>query len=132
MKEHGVRCAREVPVARTAGRMTDPSLALAEASAPPGLEVLLPEQGGTGGVTLKAASEVDMQDQEMVLSIIVDAIQFTLQHAQKASGHLGAVLSPEERVSIARGVLTALSEQGFQVARAQSEPPLIHQTERVR
>jgi hypothetical protein len=63
-----------------------------------------------------------MKDQEMVLSIIGNAIQFTLQHAQRASSHPGSVISPEERVDIARAILTALSEQGFQVTRAPSEP----------
>jgi hypothetical protein len=63
-----------------------------------------------------------MKDQEMVLSIIADAIQFALQHTQKASGQPGDVIAPEERVSIARAVLTALSEQGFEVTRVPSEP----------
>jgi hypothetical protein len=63
-----------------------------------------------------------MKDQEMVLSIIVNAIQFALQHTQKGSGQPGDVLSPEERVDIARAVSTALSEQGFEVTRAPSEP----------
>ena len=59
-----------------------------------------------------------MKDQEMVLSIIVNAIPFALQHSQKASSQPGNVISSEEQVSIAR----ALSEQGFQVTRAPSEP----------
>jgi hypothetical protein len=80
------------------------------------------EQGGTGGITLRAASEVDMKNQDMVLSIIVNAIQFALQHARKASGRPGDVISPEERVDIARAILAALSEQGFEVTRAPSEP----------
>jgi hypothetical protein len=63
-----------------------------------------------------------MKDQEMVLSIIVNAIQFALQHTQKGSGQPGDVLSREERVDIARAVSTALSEQGFEVTRAPSEP----------
>jgi hypothetical protein len=62
-----------------------------------------------------------MKDQEMVLSIIGNAIQFTLQQSQKASGHPGSVISPEEREEIARAILTALSEQGFQVTWAPSE-----------
>jgi hypothetical protein len=63
-----------------------------------------------------------MKDQETVLSIIVNAIHFALQHARKDSGEPGDVLSPEERVDLATAVLTALSEQGFEVARAPSEP----------
>lgn len=63
-----------------------------------------------------------MKDQDMVLSIIVNAIEFALQHARKASGQAGDIIAPEERVDIARAILTALSEQGFQVARAPSEP----------
>jgi hypothetical protein len=81
-----------------------------------------PEHGGTAGVTLRAASEVDMKDQEIVLSIIVNAIHFALQHAQKAPNHPGAVTSTEERVDIARAILTALSEQGFEITRAPSQP----------
>jgi hypothetical protein len=88
----------------------------------PGLEVRFPEQGATGGVTHRAVSEVDMKDQDMVLSIIVNAIQFVLQHARKGSGESGDLISPEERVDIARAILAALSEQGFQVTRAPSEP----------
>jgi len=63
-----------------------------------------------------------MKDQDMVLSIIVDAIQFALQHTQKISSQPGDVLSPEERVDLARAILAALSEQGFEVTRAPSEP----------
>jgi len=63
-----------------------------------------------------------MKDQDMVLSIIANAIQFALQHAQKGSGESRAVISPEERVAIARAILAALSEQGFEVTRAPSEP----------
>jgi hypothetical protein len=63
-----------------------------------------------------------MKDQDLVLSIIVNAIQFALQHSRKTSEQPGDVISPEERVSIARAVLTALSEQGFEVTRAPSEP----------
>jgi hypothetical protein len=63
-----------------------------------------------------------MKDQDMVLSIILNAIQFALQHSQTASGRPGGVISSEEQVSIARAVLAALSEQGFQVTRAPSEP----------
>ena len=63
-----------------------------------------------------------MKDQEMVLSIIVNAIQFTLQHAQKAPNQPGAVTSTEERVNLARAILTALSEQGFEITRAPSQP----------
>ena len=63
-----------------------------------------------------------MKDQEMVLSIIVNAIQFALQHSQKTSGQPSDIISSEEQVSIARAVLAALSEQGFQVTRAPSEP----------
>jgi hypothetical protein len=81
-----------------------------------------PEQGGTGGVTLRVVLEVDMKDQDMVLSIIVNAIQFALQHARKDSGEPGDVLSPEERVELARAILAALSEQGFEFTRAPSEP----------
>jgi hypothetical protein len=62
-----------------------------------------------------------MKDQEMVLSIIVNAIPFALQHSQKASSQPGNFISSEEQVSIARAVLAALSEQGFQVTRAPSE-----------
>jgi len=88
----------------------------------PGLHVRFPEQGGTGSVTLKAVSEVDMKDQDMVLSIIVNAIQFVLQHARKDSGGPGDVISPEERMDLARAILASLSEQGFEVTRAPSEP----------
>ncbi|WP_445504343.1 hypothetical protein [Microvirga sp. G4-2] len=63
-----------------------------------------------------------MKDQDMVLSIIVNAIQFALQHTQKASDNPGVVLSTEERVAVAGAILTALSEQGFHVARAPPEP----------
>jgi hypothetical protein len=101
--------------------MTSLSLSLAEASVLLAWRWWFPEQGKTAGVTLRAASEVDMA-QEMVLSIIVNAIQFALQHSQKASGPPGDVISSEEQVSIARAVLAALSEQGFQVTRAPSEP----------
>jgi hypothetical protein len=69
-----------------------------------------------------AAPEVYMKDQDLVLSIIVNAIQFTLRQSRKAPGHPGDAISPEERVFIARAVLTALSEQGFEVTRAPSEP----------
>ena len=88
----------------------------------PGLEVGFPEQGGTGGVSLRAVSEVDMKDQDMVLSIIVNAIQFALQQARKDSGGPGDVIPPEERVELARAILAALSEQGFEVTRAPLEP----------
>jgi hypothetical protein len=101
--------------------MTSLSLSLAEASVLLAWRWWFPEQGKTAGVTLRAASEVDMA-QEMVLSIIVNAIQFALQHSQKASGPPGDVISSEEHVSIARAVLAAVSEQGFQVTRAPSEP----------
>ena len=57
-----------------------------------------------------------------VLSIIVNAIQFALQHSQKAPGQPRDVISSEEQVSIARAILAAFSEQGFQVTRAPSEP----------
>ncbi|MCB8821306.1 hypothetical protein [Microvirga rosea] len=63
-----------------------------------------------------------MKDQDMVLSIIVNAIQFALQHAQKAPNQPGAVISTEERVDLARAILTALSEQGFEITRAPSQP----------
>ncbi len=63
-----------------------------------------------------------MKDQEMVLSIIVNAIQFALQHSQKASGQPGDIIRSEEQVYIAIAVITAPSEQGFQVTRAPSEP----------
>ena len=86
------------------------------------MEVRFPEQGGTCDVILEAVSEVDMKDQDVVLSIIVNAIQFALQHGQKASGRPADVLSSQERVGIARAVLAALSEQGFEVTRAPSEP----------
>ena len=101
--------------------MTSLSLSLAEASVLLAWRWWFPEQGKTAGVTLRAASEVDMA-QEMVLSIIVNAIQFALQPSQKASGQPGEVILSEEQVSIARAVLTALSEQGFQVTRVPSEP----------
>jgi hypothetical protein len=101
--------------------MTSLSLSLAEASVLLAWRWWFPEQGKTAGVTLRAASEVDMA-QEMVLSIIVNAIQFALQPSQKASGQPGEVISSEEQVSIARAVLAALSEQGFQVTRVPSEP----------
>ena len=81
-----------------------------------------PEQDGIGGVALRAVSEVDMKDQAMVLSIIVNAIQFALQHARKDSGEPGDVISPEERMDLARAILTALSEQGFEITRALSQP----------
>ena len=102
--------------------MTYLSLSLAEASAVLVWRRRFPEQGETVGVALRAAAEVDMKDQEMVLSIIVNAIQFALQHSQKASGRPGDVISSEEQVSIARAILAAFSEQGFQVTRAPSEP----------
>jgi len=54
-----------------------------------------------------------MKDQEMVLSIVVNAIQFALQHSQKAPGQPRDVISSEEQVSIARAILAAFSEQGF-------------------
>jgi hypothetical protein len=101
--------------------MTSLSLSLTEASVLLAWRWWFPEQGKTAGVTLRAASEVDMA-QEMVLSIIVNAIQFALQPSQKASGQPGEVILSEEQVSIARAVLAALSEQGFQVTRAPSEP----------
>jgi|SRR5215204_1931744 hypothetical protein len=101
--------------------MTSLSLSLTEASVLLAWRWWFPEQGKTAGVTLRAASEVDMA-QEMVLSIIVNAIQFALQPSQKASGQPGEVILSEEQVSIARAVLTALSEQGFQVTRVPSEP----------
>ena len=104
-----------------AGRMTSLSLSLTEASVLLAWRWWFPEQGKTAGVTLRAASEVDMA-QEMVLSIIVNAIQFALQPSQKASGQPGEVILSEEQVSIARAVLAALSEQGFQVTRVPSEP----------
>ncbi len=63
-----------------------------------------------------------MKDQDMVLSIIVNAIQFHLQHARMDSGEPGGVLSPEQRVDLARTILAALSEQGFEFTRAPSEP----------
>jgi len=63
-----------------------------------------------------------MKDQEIVISIIVNAIQFTLQHAQKAPNQPDAVISTEERVEIARAILTELSEQGFEITRASSQP----------
>jgi hypothetical protein len=63
-----------------------------------------------------------MKDEDMVLSIIVNAIQFALQRIPKASSQPGDVLSAEERVAIARAIVTALSEQGFQLSRAPSEP----------
>jgi hypothetical protein len=102
--------------------MTSLSLSLAEALALLAWRWWFPEQGKSAGVTLRATSEVDMKDQEMVLSIIVNAIQFALQHSHKASGQPGEVISSEEQVSIARSGLAALSEQGFQVTRARSEP----------
>jgi hypothetical protein len=101
--------------------MTSLSLSLAEASVLLAWRWWFPEQGKTAGVTLRAASEVDMA-QEMVLSIIVNAIQFALQPSQKASGQPGEVILSEEQVSIARAVIAALSEQGFQVTRVPSEP----------
>ena len=104
------------------GRIISLSLSLSEASAVLFWRRWFPEQGKTVGVTLRAASEVDMKDQEMVLSIVVNAIQFALQHSQKASVQPGDIISSEEQVYIARAVLTALSEQGFQVTRAPSEP----------
>jgi hypothetical protein len=63
-----------------------------------------------------------MKDQEIVLSIVVNAIQFALERAQKASGQPVDIISAEERVDIARAILAALSEQGFEVTRAPSEP----------
>ena len=45
-----------------------------------------------------------MKDQEMVLSIIVNAIQFALQHSQKAPGQPGDIIPSEEQVYIARAV----------------------------
>ena len=63
-----------------------------------------------------------MKDQEIVHSIIVNAIQFAMEHAQKASGQPGNIISPEERVGIARAIFAALSEQGFEVTRTPSEP----------
>jgi hypothetical protein len=102
--------------------MTDLSLILIEASARLVWRSWFPEQGETAGVTLRAASEVDMKDHDMVLSIIVNAIQFALQHVQKAPNHPGAVISTEERVDLARAILTALSEQGFEITRAPSQP----------
>jgi len=60
--------------------------------------------------------------QEMVLSIIVNAIQSALQPSQKASGQPGEVILSEEQVSIARAVLAALSEQGLEITRVPSEP----------
>lgn len=63
-----------------------------------------------------------MNDQDLVLSIIVNAMQFTLQHSQNAPGHPVDVISPDERVSLARAILTALSVQGFEVTGARSEP----------
>jgi hypothetical protein len=104
------------------GRIISLSLSLSEASAVLFWRRWFPEQGKTVGVTLRAASEVDMKDQEMVLSIIVDAIQFALQHTQKISGQPGDVISPEERVSIARAILAAFCEQGLEITRVPSEP----------
>ena len=104
------------------GRIISLSLSLSEASAVLFWRRWFPEQGKTVGVTLRAASEVDMKDQEMVLSIIVNAIQFALQHSQKAPGQPRDVISSEEQVSIARAILAAFSEQGFKVTRAPSEP----------
>ena len=63
-----------------------------------------------------------MQGPRDGLSIIVNAIQFALQHSQKAPGQPRDVISSEEQVSIARAILAAFSEQGFQVTRAPSEP----------
>jgi isopropylmalate/homocitrate/citramalate synthase len=63
-----------------------------------------------------------MKDQETVLSIIVNAIQFALQHSQETSGQPSDIISSEEQVFIARAVLAAISEQGFQVTRVPSEP----------
>jgi hypothetical protein len=74
--------------------MTYLSLSLAEASALLVWRWWFAEQCEIAGVTLRAASEVDMKDQEMVLSIIVDAIQFALQHTQKISGQPGDVYRP--------------------------------------
>jgi hypothetical protein len=102
--------------------MTSLSLSLAEASVLLAWRRWFPEQGKTAGVTLRAASEVNMKAQEMVHSIIVNAIQFALQPSQKASGQPGEVILSEEQVSIARAVIAALSEQGFQVTRVPSEP----------
>jgi hypothetical protein len=65
-----------------------------------------------------------MDDQEVVRSVIANAIQFAAQGAgpRGASGIKG-VLGSDESMSIAAAVLTALAEQGFQVVRVPAEFP---------
>jgi hypothetical protein len=65
-----------------------------------------------------------MNDENVVLSIIVNAIQFETQHS---SGHDGSEaakndLDLDATRRIARTILAALAEQGFQVTRTPSEP----------
>lgn len=64
-----------------------------------------------------------MSDRDVVLSIIVNAIQLETQlaHEQSLSPSVEGSLSPEDRARIARTILSALSEQGFQVTRLPSE-----------
>ncbi|MBM6595071.1 hypothetical protein [Microvirga pudoricolor] len=59
-----------------------------------------------------------MKHQDMGHTIIVNAIQFALQQARNESGGPGDVIPPEERVNLARAILAALSEQGFEATRA--------------
>lgn len=65
-----------------------------------------------------------MSDHDVALSIIVDAIQFEMQRSGERSGpaDAGGGLAVDDRVRIASAILTALTEQGFQVTRLRSEP----------
>jgi hypothetical protein len=63
-----------------------------------------------------------MDDQEVVRSVIANAIQFAAQgpSPRGASATKGALWS-DESMSIAAAVLTALAEKGFHVVRAPAE-----------
>lgn len=65
-----------------------------------------------------------MNDENVALSIIVNAIQLETQHSSSRDGSEagGYGLDLDAIQRIARTILTALAEQGFQVTRAPSEP----------
>jgi len=65
-----------------------------------------------------------MNDEDVALSIIVNAIQLGTQRSPGQDGSESAEngLAPDDIRRIATTILTALAEQGFQVTRAPSEP----------
>jgi hypothetical protein len=72
-----------------------------------------------------------MDDQEVVRSVIANAIQFAAQGPSPRGGAaIRGALGSDESMSIAAAILTALVEQGFRVVRVPAEfPPFTNEGE---